>query len=103
MTVNTAERILCRPLWKFEQKWAESGRNGRYAWWLRRYSYRHWLLGALVQGLPPAIIGPLLGYIAAGGTSKASAICGILAAGLALLFVPWFWVYNRWRARNGFE
>jgi hypothetical protein len=95
------EAVVCRPLWRIQQKWDERNLDTRPAKWLRTYSYRHRFWGAVLQSTPGFVVAPLLGYLLSGG--RGGEVWGIFAVVAALVFIPPLTYYNSWRVRNGLE
>jgi hypothetical protein len=92
---------LCRPLWRLQRKWDERNLDTPLAKWVRAYSNRHCLLGALIQASVGIVVGPSLFYLLSAG--RAIGLWVALTVGATLIFVPWLTFYNHCKGRNGFE
>lgn len=98
METTRTERLLCLPMWKLDQKWAERNMYNRFSRWLRGFSFRHYFLGSLVVAVPAALIASALGFALYGSSSLAP--WGVFAGVVAALSTAWLTFYNHWRFRN---
>lgn len=101
MEPTRIERLICLPMWRLDQKWAERNMYNRFSWWLRKFAYGHCFVGSLLQGLPPVLLAPALGFALSGGKNPVG--WGVLAGIFAIVAITYLTYFNRWRVRNGLE